>query len=862
MKLLDFRNVQLLGILLGAFVIAGTATMADVPNAPHLRGDLQTSIDANGNESTTIDLWMSANRNDDVSGYYVYLATADGNSNGTPAFERIAETTKPEFSYPVEEIGAYAFYVTAFNDDGESKQSPVLTFVYKGDSDNGGINRDIHFRTQPKPFGVAGELWEYDVDAVYPRDKDAALVYSLREAPDGMRIDEESGLINWTPNENGVYSVVVVAALKDNPDISGHQEFRILIGRDGNDDPRRHHIVFDRPHLPDNVAVGDEYSVDFDAYYSEDRDAKVVYALDKGPDGMELDPETGIVKWVPSEDGRYSATIRAYLADNEDINAVMTWIISVGEINNPRPDVCATISGTVSDEAGNAIEFGMLQVVARGDRNKPNPDGTIAGWAGFTRVIDGQYSLDVPAGSYYIIVQAEGYQTEYYDNATEFADAEMLTVECDDKAEANFILDKLPEPVRYSISGKVVDTDGNPVVSLVRAIIRDARSADGRNFAGHLHTRTDENGNYELNVTDNFSYVLQATPLNSNHMPQFYDGVAAYQDATVLEPEGNLTDIDFVLEALPSYDNAISGTVTDENSGVVPAMVAALPLMERNSAGTILPGRLRGVETNEDGEFTINNLQPGDYILLAFPMKRELAPGYYVEGDVATMRWKDATVLDISETSNLSGIQIQLPKADGTRGFAKFRGRVVRDSEGTIKNGGSEVQSSEGISGALVYLIDQNGRISDYALTDNSGSFQVNELGEGDYQVIVDKIGFNTVVTSADFDYSSRSLIETDIPMSEGATTGVEDPLGVITQVDVYPNPAADFVSVRFNAVNGTGAITLYDNAGLQVLTQAITGTNGPNKVQLNTSSLASGVYFLRIQIDSFVSSVELRVVR
>jgi hypothetical protein len=71
----------------------------------------------------------------------------------------------------------------------------------------------------------------------------------------------------------------------------------------------------------------------------------------------------------------------------------------------------------------------------------------------------------------------------------------------------------------------------------------------------------------------------------------------------------------------------------------------------------------------------------------------------------------------------------------------------------------------------------------------------------------------------------------------------------VVNQVNVFPVPAQDVLSVRFNSnvyqnitlrvVNLTGQVVLTQNAG--------TVKPGAHTIPMNVSNLASGVYFLEI---------------
>jgi hypothetical protein len=66
----------------------------------------------------------------------------------------------------------------------------------------------------PVTTAAVGELYTYDVDAT----GDPAPTYSLTTFPSGMTINENTGLIEWTPAAPGDADVTVVASNGNLPD--------------------------------------------------------------------------------------------------------------------------------------------------------------------------------------------------------------------------------------------------------------------------------------------------------------------------------------------------------------------------------------------------------------------------------------------------------------------------------------------------------------------------------------------------------------------------------------------------------------------------------------------------------------------
>jgi PGF-pre-PGF domain-containing protein len=162
----------------------------------------------------------------------------------------------------------------------------------------------------------------YDVDAI-DEDKDI-LIYSLIKKPNGLIINEMTGLINWTPDNDDVGAHQVIVQASDGI-LTDLQEFTINVGN-----------VNDLPviaSIPATKAVQDElYIYDVEAY-DVDNDA-LNYSLIKAPQGMVMNNINGNITWLPSNDdvGIHNITIKV----SDDIGFVLQpFALIVVNINDP-----------------------------------------------------------------------------------------------------------------------------------------------------------------------------------------------------------------------------------------------------------------------------------------------------------------------------------------------------------------------------------------------------------------------------------------------------------------------------------------------------------------------------------------------
>lgn len=554
--------------------------------------------------------------------------------------------------------------------------------------------------------------------------------------------------------------------------------------------------------------------------------------------GMVVDSKTGVVEWEPKAAGTYAAQLVARLAGDTTIFTTQILIITVAA------PPCATISGTVKNESGDPIREAWIVAVSADD-NGPNwrisHDGPVN---------NGEYELKVQEGTYVLYIKAE-MGPVWYPNAFDVAQAERVTIKCGDAVVANFTVKTPPEPKYSLVAGRVTaKANGKPVMAVVQFMPHNSNSKPTEpntpgTSAGYA-AKTDAEGYYKIELPDITSYIAYAYPVSGDdYLPQYFDHVATPTEATPITLPYNGGAVNFALEARPAYQTSLSGTVRDTTGAGIVGRVVALQIDASPNGGITSTDYARATNTEKDGSYRISNIRPGKYVLLAIPETRDFVPGYYVAGQVAARSWKEATIVGVAEIMPAVEYDITLQNRNGMKGYAKLEG-YVKGTPGKVKSTGG-LAGADAVPGTMILAIDPNGNVSDYTFSDPSGWFQLNELAAAEYNIVADKVGYLSFVSTTTLDYDKNSAVEMEVPMSK-QISGVGDD-GVVSGMNLsaYPNPTNGNVSLRFGAAAGVGELSITNTAGEKVMARTIETVQGENTMTLDASALSNGLYFIRL---------------
>ena len=197
--------------------------------------------------------------------------------------------------WTIVEPGMHDVIARAYDDSGVwTDSSPVHLIVQNGQPE---------MLSEPTYCAPIGALYRYDVEAADPNGD--TLTYSLEYGPDDMTIDAVSGLITWMPTAAQVGQHEYRMIVEDGRGAGAGQTVMIYVPDADNTPPQ----ITSEPGF--TTRVEREYVYDVDATDADDD--PLTFRLMTAPDGMSIEPSTGLITWMPLEEqiGTHTVTVVA-----------------------------------------------------------------------------------------------------------------------------------------------------------------------------------------------------------------------------------------------------------------------------------------------------------------------------------------------------------------------------------------------------------------------------------------------------------------------------------------------------------------------------------------------------------------------
>lgn len=681
--------------------------------------------------------------------------------------------------------------------------------------------------------------WEHKPSSPNSNDMDVIDVYQ-KSSTDGF--SKVSSVIDSIP-QYGFYSSVLSPGT--------YSFYVVATNKEGSSDPSETVTVtisdkairfMAAPASIDTATVAVEYKATLEGMSSNGEEVR--YSVVGGP-GV-IDPVTGAYSFTPKTAGYVTVRVKAVLVSDPNVSATYSWTVLV------LPDqslFCSTIYGMVTDAtSGKPISGGLIYAYPSDSLN----GGSMAS----VRLTNGFYELKLLSGAYRLYLIPDGdYSATWYSNASSASDAKIVMVKCDSVA-ANFSLEG---PSYDVVSGRVTrKSDG-------AGVLAEITFTTGSYVSGgpyHSDTiKTDADGYYSISVLHGRKYAAVAYALDGLLAQQFYKDANTFEQATLIQVDGDLTGIDFVLKNAADVGGVIVGNVVDSVGKGLYAEIQLFKVSEINGQALGTPV---ATTVARSGQFSLYNLDKGAYIVFVIPGDSvgAYAPGYYRKDDFAARTWQKGTRVVVTPSQNAAEqITIKIDGINGTHGFSNLKGHITMQ-KGQIKQDGGSTQGAAPLEGATVYAIDAEDQVNGYAVTDVMGEFEIDGLSVGTYSVVVDKVGYEGSIESVTIasDGESTSI---DVPMTEvGGVSGVAVGSRVEATLSAYPNPAHESMTLKFQGVAGMSRIRMVDASGSEVMSREVKTEAGANSLRIEANGLSSGVYYVRIESGDMVGTVQVTILR
>ncbi|MGA1278618.1 MAG: putative Ig domain-containing protein, partial [Candidatus Kapaibacteriota bacterium] len=775
--------------------------------------------------------WVAPSSDTNIQ-YVVYMASMT--ANGSTDFKAIIETRKTEAVLKDVPAGIHKFYVVARAGGAQSEPSVKLSVTVRGE-----IPNTFAIIIDPSTQTIqSGSPYKFQVKLQYPDSYKGGFEYKIERNPAGMTISDK-GLIEWANPIVGTYVILVTSKMIDAPNSVAVREYKLIVtgGK----------TTFEIISKPKELACINKLYV-YEAVAKVPVDGGIVtWSLFNKIDGMSIDEKTGRLTWTPTKEGVYNAKIKAtFIKGNDTLITYQSWTIVVKtncEIIPTPP--CSKIVGMLKDDNGNPILTGKVKAIRLEKDNGPSSYETF--------IRNGQWTLMVREGSYKIRFEGDGFNAEWFEDAIEMGNAKTIIAVCDKINEIVAKVTPKEKPILKAIEGMVKDSEGNPVPNAIVTIMM-VEANGGSKDGMKVTVKTNDKGQYRIEVPVGLTFIAMAMPneaLAKTHSHVYYDGKQNANEATRFTVT-NAIEINFTLPKKAVFNNGLAVSLKDTNGVGIKGRVTLLPVSPNGKE----PKKGAGIsmETDSLGNALLKNIQPGIYVLQGIPFTRSYAPGFYTSTGFAAMTWKEGTKIEVGEVMITLVYDVRLRPVLGKRGAARV--------DGIVKGRGSMLKSDsplaeESLTGALIYAMDENNDIADYAMTDNAGTYAMVDLGQGTFTLMADMIDFEPSFGTVITDYVAALTVNSSITLGSTAMSADDR---TISGDNVYPNPASSMITVNGLEFNGPAKAQIYSAMGIMISEFDIM-IDG-NTTSFDVNGLSSGSYMFRINGNQSQSSGQFIIAR
>ena len=194
------------------------------------------------------------------------------------------------------------------------------------------LNRPPTITSTPEITTNIQRLYQYQLAATDP-DGDL-LLWQLENAPRGMVIDAETGVLTWQPEATQIGEHTITVEVVDSQGLLSGQEYTLKVT--GTNSPP---AIVSTPIT--QGAVGQEYN--YQAVATDPENDTLTYTLALSPEGMSIDEATGQITWSPTTEQLGTQTVEVLVEDTQGGSNRQRFTVEVqSQAINNAPEITST----------------------------------------------------------------------------------------------------------------------------------------------------------------------------------------------------------------------------------------------------------------------------------------------------------------------------------------------------------------------------------------------------------------------------------------------------------------------------------------------------------------------------------------
>lgn len=278
----------------------------------------------------------------------------------------------------------------------------------------------------------------------------------------------------------------------------------------------------------------------------------------------------------------------------------------------------------------------------------------------------------------------------------------------------------------------------------------------------------------------------------------------------------------------------INGYVLRDSMGLA-VDHASVKLYELSNNGVSLK---QTVLSNSNGYYHFGLVTNGNYFIAAeadsmTPNYTQYLPTYF--GNV--YYWFNASLIHVCPSRNNANIHlIEVPVNGGT----------PNKIQGNVSTGSHRVNS---MAGYRVLVLNSNKDIVATTITESNGTYTMNNIPNGTYQVAMDVPGLTPAVVTVQFG-SVQHVASIDFTLNSTyilASINAQKNIYLLN-ANVYPNPVGDEFKIDFNLNSSSDVqIEILNVTGQVIFNRFLKSQIGNSTLLVNSQNWKDGIYMLRI---------------